>query len=186
MVTTKLMTAEDLEAMSSGSYRYELIRGELHRMSLTGFRHAAIVRRIAVPLALYVEQHNLGEVLVGDPGFVLARDPDSVLGPDIAFVRVDHVPPEDEQPRFMRGAPDLAIEVVSPSDGRGEIAEKLAIYRAAGVPLVWVCDPGRRVVRVHTTSGPPTELGADQVLNGGEVIPGFQLRLASIFRDVSS
>ncbi len=183
MVTTKLMTAEELERFEPGDdYRYELIRGELKRMSPAGLKHGKYVRRITMPLGRYVEDHELGELFVGDTGFVLARDPDIVLGPDIAFVRADRLPPEEDEDRFGRMAPDLVVEVGSPSDRPGEIAEKVAICREAGVPLVWFFDPQGRRVRVHAAGHPPVDLSADDELDGGDVVPGFRLRLADVLR----
>lgn len=182
MVTAKLMTADDLAHLPRDGFRYELIRGELRRMSPTGYPHAMYLSRIHVPLALYVDEQGLGDVLVGDPGFVLESGPDTVLRPDIAFVRAARVPPDAEQVTYARLAPDLVIEVLSPSNRPGEVAEKIAIYHRTGVPVVWLFDPRRRRVLVHVAGIPPLVFDVHQTLDGGDVLPGFQLRLADVFR----
>lgn len=183
MVTTKLMTAEDLERFAPGDdYRYELIRGELKRMSPAGLDHAEYVGYVYSPLSHYVRAQGLGKVYVGDPGFVVARDPDIVLAPDVAFVRADRLPPKEERIRFGRLAPDLAVEMISPSERAGEIAEKVAMYLEAGVPVVWLFYPNRQIVRVHAAGQQPVELSLDEVLDGGDVVPGFQLRIADVFQ----
>ncbi len=182
MVSTKLMTADDLALLPRDGYRYELIRGELRRMSPTGYPHAFYLSRVTVPVALYVDAHGLGDVLVGDPGFVLESDPDTVLAPDIAFVRAAQVPPVMDEITYARLAPDLVIEVLSPSNRPGEIAEKIAIYHRAGVPVVWLFNPRRQRVLVHVAGEAPMVLNADETLDGGDVLPGFRLRLADVFR----
>ena len=176
------VTVEDLEQMEIADDRYDLIRGKLHRMSPTVPRHAKAANRINVPLAVYVAEHRLGEVLINDLGFVLARDPDTLLGPDIAFVRAERMPPEEEQGRFARIVPDLVVEIVSPSDRPGRVVEKMEAYVPAGVPLVWFVDPQRRSASVRGAGHAADVLGEDGVLDGGEAVPGFRLPLSEVFR----
>src|SRR5947209_13851353 len=121
-VETQRMTAEDLLRLPRGTERYELLRGELHRMSPTGHTHGKVAARVTGSLSPFVEEHDLGEVYAAETGFTLRRNPDTVRAPDVAFVtaaRVLALQPAGEG--FFSGAPDLAVEVVSPSDSYSEI-----------------------------------------------------------------
>ena len=105
-----------------------------------------------------------------------------IVIPDLAFVRADRVPPEDERWHIAPFAPDLAVEVISPNDRYVEVMEKVERYARAGVPLVWLVDPRRRVVEVHALGQPPLTLHESDTLDGGDVLPGFALLVADIFR----
>lgn len=178
MVTTKPITAEELERFQpEDEYRYELIHGTLYRMPPSSFLHGLVLGQLALPLALFVDEHELGDVLLGGTGFVLDRKPDTVLAPDLAFVRRDRTPPKGERDGFGWFAPDLVVEVTAPTDW----PEKVTIYLEAGVPLVWLCDPEREVVQVHAAGQRPATFAKDQVLSGGAVLPGFRLRLEDVF-----
>ena len=181
MVTTKLITANDLAAMPDDGYRYRLIRGELIRVSPVDLTHFRVTNNITVPLSLFVRERGLG-IVGGEGGFILEVGPDTVLAPDVAFIRTDQIPPEDQQHGFARLVPDLVVEVVSTSDRAGEMAEKTAIYLQAGVPLLWWVFPKQRLVRQHTPDGGVAEFRAGDLLDGGTVLPGFQLPVAQIFR----
>ena len=180
MATTKLTTAEELERMPEDEYRYDLIRGVLKRMSPTGFRHLKVAGTFTAVLHNHVSERKLG-VVGGEGGFVLEVDPDTVLAPDVAFVRAERVPPDEEIDRFARLAPNLAVEILSPSDTGPEIEEKVQLYLAAGVPLVWVADPRRRTMRVPKADGTDRLLTAADELDGGPVLPDFRVRVARLF-----
>jgi Uma2 family endonuclease len=130
-------------------------------------------------LGLHIDQHQLGTLYVGDPGFILERDPDTVLGPDMAFVRAGGPPEEDHG--FSPEVPDLVIEIFSPSDRPGRMADRVRRYRAFGVPVVWVLYPEPQTVAVHDANGTRI-LGEGDVLDGGDVLPGLRLPLADIFQ----
>ncbi|MDP9363937.1 MAG: Uma2 family endonuclease [Chloroflexota bacterium] len=115
-------------------------------------------------------------------GLFLAHEPDTVVAPDVAFVRAERLPSPSERRGFSPVVPDLAVEVVSPSDRQAKVDEKVALYLAAGVPLLWVAYPRRRVVRVHRPGREPVELGEGDVLDGEDVLPGFRLPVADVFR----
>jgi Uma2 family endonuclease len=178
MATTKLWTVEDVEQLPEDEIRYALIRGVLHRMNPPKARHGHIVGVVGRRLGNYIEEHRLG-VLYDQSGFVFERDPDTLLEPDLSFVRLDRLPlDEDAYPEIP---PDLVVEVVSPSRTRPSVEEKVSIYLATGVRLVWVLDPVRRIVRVYRADGSEqmlTELG---VIDGEDVLPGFQLAVAELF-----
>jgi len=179
-VTTRLMTADELERMPEDAYRSDLIRGVLKRMLPTGFLHHKVAGNAIALLHNFVTPRGLG-VVGGEGGFVLELDPDTVLAPDVAFVRTDRLPPEDQWHRFARLAPDLVMEVVSPSETRAEAEEKVDLYLAAGVPLVLVVDPRRRTVRVRTPDGSDRLLTEADELDGGAVLQGFQVPVARLF-----
>ncbi len=178
MATTFRLTADDLAALPDDGWRYALIRGELERMAPDNFDHGQYRDNIQVPLSVYVRRRRLGRVSA-NVGFTLESDPDTVLGPDVSFVRADRMPARGGS-AFPTMAPDLAVEVLSPSNTASEMARKLAIYLAAGVRLVWVVDPETRTVAVHSPAG-ATLLGEGDVLDGRDVIPGFSIPVADLF-----
>ena len=182
MVTTRVTTADELIRMKDDGWRYELIEGELRRMAPAGMEHGGVGMNVAAPMWNHVVPGKLGEVYNADTGFFLSHDPETVVGPDVAFVRADRLPPPSEQKGYSQIAPDLAVEVVSPSDTQPAVDEKVALYLAAGVPLLWVAFPKRRVVRVHRPGREPIELGEGEVLDGEDVLPGFRLPVADVFR----
>ena len=184
MVTTKLVTAEELWSIGEDDHhRYALIRGELYRMSPAGFRHGVIASDFHLPLAAFVRERGLGLVATNDSGFVLERDPDSVLGPDIAFVRADRLPPPNEFDGFLELPPDLAVEIISPSQSGPFVAAKVAAYLNAGVAMVVFVRPARKTVSVHRPGRETIVLGIGDVFDGEDVLPGFQLPLTELFRD---
>jgi Uma2 family endonuclease len=161
--------------------RWELVRGEfVYMMSPTGTLHGYLVQRIAQLLGEFVGPAGLGLVLAGDPGFVLRRHPDTVRAPDVAFIRRSRVPdPLPEQ--YFEGAPDLAIEVLSPDDRWPEVEAKITEYLDAGTVEVWVIDPRKRQAHAVTPAGRRVLGGGDE-LASPELLPGFALRLADLFR----
>ncbi len=174
----KLWTAEDVEQLPDDVFRYALIRGVLHRMPPRTLRHGRLVSRAGWQLGNFVAEHQLG-VINDQSGFVLEREPDTLLGPDLAFVRRDRVPmDEDSYPEL---APDLVIEVASPLQTGPSAKEKVAIYLAAGVRLVWVIDPTRRTVRVHRADGSEQVFFENDIIGGEDVLSGFALTVAELF-----
>src|SRR5262245_11514581 len=174
-----LVTAEELEKFPDDDYRYELVEGRVIKMSPVGFEHGRIVQRFGARLHRYVEEHHLGAI-VNEVGFKLASNPDTVRGPDIAFVRLDRIPKPD--PRgFIRGAPDLAVEVLSPDDRPSEVRAKIDEYLACGVPLVLVIDPVKRTAAAHRQTGPPQISRGDDAVDLGDVVPGFSCTIPEIF-----
>ncbi len=182
MATThKTLTAEDLWSMPDNGGRNELVRGELRPMSPTGARHGRITSTITQRLHTYVEARKLGIVLTGEPGFVLARQPDIVRAPDVAFVRISRVTAAGEPDGFWEGAPDLAVEVMSPHDTVYEVEEKVEDWISLGCSMVVVVSDRKRTVTVHRPAQSPRILRGTEVLDGEDVVPGFRLPLAEIF-----
>jgi Uma2 family endonuclease len=174
------MTAEELYALDDDQ-RYDLLEGELLQMSPAGRRHGKVGMRIGARVNDFVEEHNLGEVYTAETGFILRRNPDTVLGPDVSFVYTERVPPEDEE-GFLNLAPDLAVEVVSPSNTVREMTAKVVAYLDAGARQVWVVEPRRRIVTVYAADGNARLLREGDTIDGGEVLPEFSLPVAEIFR----
>ncbi|MCA1566802.1 MAG: Uma2 family endonuclease [Acidobacteria bacterium] len=179
--TTQLMTAEELLEMPRDGFRYELVEGELKRMSPAGHNHGRIAMRLTVPLAQYVEAHGLGEVYAAETGFKLKSNPDTVRAPDIAFVRQERVEAVGETKGYWPGAPDLAVEVISPDDRVAEVEEKVAEWLEFGTPLVWVISPKLHTVTVYRSLTDITMLTEKDELDGGTIIPGFQYLVAKMF-----
>lgn len=179
--TTQTMTADELFMMPDDDNRYDLIKGELRKMSPAGSEHGAIIVRLTVALGQYVEENDLGEVFGAETGFKLSSNPDTVLGPDVAFVSNEKIPPTGIPVAYWPGAPDLAVEVVSPGNTRREIEEKIEEYLAAGVRAVWIINPKRRTVTVHRANAEPVTLAESDILNGEDVVPGFQYTIARLF-----
>lgn len=162
----------------------ELVRGELRLMSTPEIVHGAVATDLVVSLALYVRQHALGHVFGDNISYELTQLPRTVRVPDASFVRADRVPPDGLKGRLFRFAPDLAIEVLSPSERGARLQEKLYDYAAAGTPMVWVVDPDERTVTVIAADAPTRVLHEGETLDGGSVLPGFACALADIFARV--
>ena len=177
-VETKLMTADELLAMPGGfGKRYELVRGELVTMSPAGFDHGVIAGRISVHLAAHVTSRKLGVVLSADTGYLIKRNPDTVLAPDASFVAAARVV---RTSKYFPGAPDLAVEVISPNDTYGEVHDKVEAYLAAGTRLVIVVNPRNQTATAITAAG-TTHLTIDDTLTGGDVVPGWFVPLRDLF-----
>lgn len=179
--TIQPVTAEELLKMPKDGFRYELVKGELKKMSPAGFEHGAVGMALAMLLAQYVRANNLGVVCLAETGFKIATDPDTVLAPDVSFVRGERIPESGLPKAFWPGAPDLAVEVVSPGDTAKEVAGKVEDWLAAGASAVWVVNPKRQTVTVHRSTAEATTLGETEELDGQDVVPGFRCRVAEIF-----
>jgi Uma2 family endonuclease len=175
----KLLTAEDLAQLADDDWRYDLIEGELFRMPPTGGDHGYVGSELHGHIWNHVRRHRLGKVYGAETGFYLARNPDTVIGPDVAFVRADRAP--ERNPGYLELVPDLAVEVRSPTDRKAYVDSKIDRYMAAGVLLLWYVDPRRQTVTVHRPGREPTTLGVGADLDGEHVLPGFRLPLAELF-----
>jgi Uma2 family endonuclease len=178
---SQLMTADELERLPDDGQRHELVRGELRTMPPAGFDHGAKVVNLTLPLAQHVRAQQLGVVAGAETGFVLARNPDTVRAPDIAFVRQERIPAAGNPRGFWDGAPDLAVEVVSPGDTFSEVEEKVDDWLAAGTRMVWVVNPRRRTVTVYRSRTVIAILTPNDVLDSQDFVPGFACRVADIF-----
>ena len=175
------MTADDLLAMGDAAKLYELVEGMLVERAMSSIRSSAIAIRVAIALGNYVFQHDLGLVGGADGAYILKQDPQTVRIPDVSFVRADRVPPLHDQFQFLALAPDLVVEVVSPSDRSNEVMEKVREYLDAGVRLIWVVHPEQRMVTVFTPDHVARLLYEEDTLEGGDVLPGFAIPVADLF-----
>ncbi len=178
---TKLMTTEELLELPRGEFRYELVKGELKRMSPTGDEHGRVTMELASPLYQYAKLNNLGRDYAAETGFKLESDPDTVRAPDIAFVSIERIQAAGSIQGYRSGAPDLAVEVISPGNTKREMAEKVKEYFESGARMVWVISPKLKTVTVYRSLTDITTLTEKDTLDGGEVVPGFQISVAEIF-----
>ena len=177
----KLFTAEELTCLPADGRRLELVKGKLYEMAPAGGRHGRVAMRIGRLLDTHVELTGLGQVFAAETGFILQRNPDTVRAPDAAFVAQDRMPPGETPDGYLALAPDLAVEVISPNDRPREVREKVADWLNAGTRLVWVIYPSSRTTTVHRSPDSVQELGAEDLLDGAEVVPGFACRLGELF-----
>jgi Uma2 family endonuclease len=181
MARQTLYTADDLEKLSAEGKRYELVRGELLEMPPTNWKHGVATMRLSRLIANYVEEHDLGVTTAAETGFLISRDPDTVRAPDCAFVSKARLPEDPETVVFAELAPDLVIEVASPSQSFPYLQAKVEDWLDAGVKAVWVVLPERRSVSIYAV-GTHRFLHDEDTLDGGDVLPGFSCGVKDIFK----
>ena len=175
-------TPDGLLAMGGDGKGLELVNGHLVEKSM-GVASSAVNRRVAKYLGNFVDEHRLGEVLDSEAGYqCFSHDPNRVRKPDASFVRNGRLPADGLPEGWFRIPPDLAVEVVSPGDVAYDLQDKLADYRSAGIPLIWVVYPNRRTVHVYADgSEVPSVIHESDSLTGGDVLPGFSVKVADLF-----
>jgi len=171
------MTAEQLIELPSGQHRYELIKGELLTMSPSGEEHGLLSATIASLLFTFVKANDLGVVYGAETGFKLESDPDTVLAPDVAFIRKERVGHRSKGYRI--GPPDVAVEVISPSEIASQVERKVAQWLSFGTLSVWLVNPDSKTIEVVSVKGRSTFKETDDLVD--EVIPGLRLPLSEIF-----
>ena len=182
-IKTDLLTAEDLLRLYSEGVRGELIRGVLHETMSTGEEHGWIVMKLGALLMSFIRPGRLGRLIGSDSGIWLERDPDTVREPDIAFTSAARLPEGRANKAYAEVVPDLVVEIVSPNDRPGEVADKTAMWLSFGVRLVWLVRPNSRTIEVHRSGSEVQTLGEDDALDGLDVLPGFSCDLRAIFDD---
>jgi Uma2 family endonuclease len=178
-IIEKIMTADQLFSLGDIG-PCELIRGELIKMSPTGYDHGRISSKIDRALGNFVESRKLGQVLTSEAGFLISCNPDTVLAPDVAFVRADRDPPGGQK-KFFPGAPDLAVEVLSPDDRASEVNAKVQDWLEAGTAVVLVVDPKTQTVAVHRHPHDVQILTHNDRLTLPDLLPEFSLAVKEIF-----
>lgn len=180
-----LMTVDEFLVAPVPDGKVELVRGELRVTPPPGAPHGTVGTNLLVMLAVHVKARGLGRVFGDSFGYILTQLPHTVRVPDLSFVQADRLPPGGIGPGLLRFAPDLAVEVLSPSESASELEEKLADYTVAGTRLLWVVDPARRTVMIMDQAHPVRWLQEGDVLDGGGVVPGFSCRVAEIFEGIA-
>jgi Uma2 family endonuclease len=167
--------------MPDDGFRYELVKGELIRMAPTGDEHGELTMNLAGPLHSHVKKHKLGKVYAAETGFQLEWDPDTIRAPDIAFISMGGLRGVKRLEGYRPGAPDLAVEVVSPSDRMRKVEAKVREWFEHGARVVWVVRPKLRTIAVYHSMTDVVTLSEKDILDGGDVVPDFQIRVAEVF-----
>ena len=175
------MTADELLSLPHDGQRYELIEGELKNMVPASPRHGRIAMRLGSLIEQHVRQRDLGVVYAAETGFKLREDPDTVRAADAAFIAQERIPPEGEPEGYWAIAPDLVVEIISPSDSASAVQSKVADWLAAGCRLIWIVYPDIQTVTEYRSPREVQVLAADQVLKGGDVLPGFVCPVSELF-----
>jgi Uma2 family endonuclease len=176
------VTAEELLRTPDDGLRRELVRGEVRTIAPAGNVHGRIAMNLAWSLTGYVKSQDLGVVFAAETGFKISDNPDTVRAPDAAFVRQERVEAVGDTEGYWPGAPDLAVEVVSPNDRFSEVEEKVTDWLAAGTRMVIVADPPGKTLTVRRSEKEAQILSEGETLEGGEVVPGWTLPVADAFR----
>ena len=180
-VKPKLLTAEDLLRLDSKGVKGELIRGRLCETMSAGGEHGEVSSNFVGELRNFVRPRRLGRVSGTDAGVLTERDPDTVREPDAMFISAERMPLTVRARGYYEVMPDIVAEVKSPSDSRREVNDKARMWRDCGVPLVWAAYPETRTIDVHRADGSIITLYEDDILDGGEILPGFSVLVRDIF-----
>lgn len=181
LTRTALLTAEDLPFLPSREGPCELVAGKLLRRPPHGETHGLVAGEVLYHLYRFVREYGLGRVFSTGTGFVLARDPDTVRGPDVAFVSAERLATPRGRGFYFEGAPDLAVEVITPDDAELDVAPKVRDYLGAGARAVWVVDTALQALIVHRSGRPPETSSRNDTVDGGAAVPGYRLPVRDIF-----
>ena len=176
---TPPITGEEFLEMP-GADPCELVAGEIKRMSPAGWKHGTIEARLAQRLSDFVDEYDLGEVMVGEVGVYTGRDPDTVRGADVLFIsheRLEAASPEG----FLDVAPELVVEIMSPTNKWEAVRRKIGEYLAIGVECVWIVEPENRAVQVYTAPDTVRTFSGADALKGEDLLDGFMLPLRDLF-----
>ena len=179
-ITKPQLTAEDLLQLPDEGLCHELIQGELTSMPPSGSEHGQGTIWFGRIVSAYILDHDLGFSFGAEAGFIIGRDPDTVRAPDFAFVRKERVPGGRLPKGFFPGAPDLAVEVLSPFDRAVEVEDKIQQWLDAGTQQVWVVNLHRRTLTVHGRDQPSRVLCTNDILDGGDLLPNFCVKVAQL------
>ena len=179
--STQLMTAEELIRLPRGQYRYELINGELITMSPAGHDHGRVTLRIASPLSRFVWDQKLGEVFAAGTGFKLTSNPDTVLAPDVCFIKEERAKDLRKSKGYWPGPPDLAVEVFGANDRKAKVQAKALQWLRYGATEVWLVDLQHETVSIYRSGVEVITLTKEQELSAENLIPGFRLPLSAVF-----
>ncbi len=173
-------TAEELLRLPTDGRRMELVKGKVYELPPAGARHGSVAHKIALLLGVHVETNQLGRVFAAETGFVIQRNPDTVLAPDVAFVGRERLSQDELPTGFLELAPDLVVEVVSPSESTREVNEKAKAWLRAGTHRVWIINPANRSASVFRSPGDVHTLSEEDSFDGEDVVPGFACPLREL------
>jgi Uma2 family endonuclease len=161
--------------------RWELVKGELIKMTPAGGTHGELTANVARVLGNFVKPRKLGKVFGAETGFYTSHDPDTLRGADAMFYSNERVEESGDLTGFLRLAPDLAVEVISPGDTWDEVEEKVAEHLSAGVRLIWIVTPKTQSVHAYRPRKEALRLSREDTLTGEDVLPGFEISVAELF-----
>ena len=179
---TTLVSAEELLALSGNGKRCELVKGKVFDIAFSGSLDGCTTATVAFLITSHVRGNDLGEVYAPGTGFIIDRNPDTVRAPDVAFVSKDRLPPGDVESGFLEMAPDLVVEVVSPSDSASYVQEKAEMWLKAGARLVWLVYPVSQSVVVYDSQGEAKVLHTGDDLEGAPVFEDFRVAVEEFFK----
>lgn len=182
----QLTTADELLRMPDDGWRYELVEGELRKMTPAGYEHGYVISEIHGRLWNFVRTNCLGHLTGAETGFRIGRNPDTVLAPDVAFIRQARIDAVGIPKAYFPESPALVVEVVSPGDTVDEVDAKMRRWLHAGIEMGWVVHPSGRRVTVYRAPDEICVLTENDVLDGGSVVEGFSLRVGELFANLPS
>ena len=181
-VAPQTVTASELFEFASDGFRYELMQGELRMMSPAGGRHGRLAYRIGLILGKHVEAGSLGVLFAAETGFLIATNPDTVLAPDVAFIRQWRYDEVEDETGYLPIAPDLAVEVLSPSDRFTRVETKAFTWLDAGTALVLLVDPESETVHAYRSRKQIEVFQKHETIDCSDSVDGWKFRIDDIFR----
>lgn len=178
---TEPITADQLLEMYGKGMRGELIRGVFCPTMAAGMKHGEIVTNLVMLLGAEIKPNRLGRMMASDSGVKIESNPDTVREPDIAYFSIERLPLDMDVPGYAEIAPDLVVEVVSPSDSVRETAGKANMWLNAGVQLVWVVWPETQMVEIYRPGQPVATLGENDTLTAEDILPQFSVPVSDVF-----
>jgi Uma2 family endonuclease len=180
-VEKQIMTATELASLSPEASHGELVQGEFISMSPAGFTHGRIALKIGTYLNIFILEHQLGEAYAAETGFILKHNPDTVRAPDVAFVTSQRAAQQSKETGFFDGAPDLAVEVISPNEMVDDIESKLIDYLEAGTKMVWLVFPRTQSITVYRSLTDIRVFTVEDKIDCEDLLPGFSAAVKEIF-----
>ena len=181
MAAKTLMSLAEFERLPDDGMLHELNEGELVKVVHPKFRHSDVAHRIYDEISWFLRGQPLGRVLF-EAGYVLSQDPPTLRVPDVSFLsaeRLRNVSPDD----WIHGAPELAIEVVSPPDSAEDLDQKVRQYLASGTRSVWIVYPRTETVHVHRPNENPVVIAGEERLAEPAILPGWSMTAGDLFPD---
>lgn len=177
----KLLTAEEYGHLPDDGRLTELVRGKVVELNRPFTSHGYFMNRVAFLLTQFVEQHGLGRILVGDPGVVTLRDPDTVRGPDVAYYSYERIPRGPLPKGYWPASPELVVEIRSEDDRWKDILQKVGEYLGANVLTVAIVDPESQHVHLYSADKETVILNSGDKLTVPELLPGFEVVVGRLF-----